>query len=78
MVQKILVSGGAGYIGSHTVLQLLLGGYEAVVIDNLDNSSVVAIDRVKELAGEHGHKLSFHKGDLRDKPALEKLFASEK
>ncbi|KAL3499218.1 hypothetical protein ACH5RR_038311 [Cinchona calisaya] len=75
---NILVTGGAGYIGSHTVLQLLLGGYKTVVVDNLDNSSDVALNRVHELAREHGSNLSFHKMDLRDKPALEKLFASEK
>ncbi|KAL0297518.1 UNVERIFIED_CONTAM: UDP-glucose 4-epimerase GEPI48 [Sesamum radiatum] len=77
MSSSILVTGGAGYIGSHTVLQLLLG-YKAVVVDNLDNSSEIAVKRVQELAGEHGSNLSFHKIDLRDKPALEKLFASEK
>jgi len=78
MAQNVLVTGGAGYIGSHTVLQLLLGGYKAVVIDNLDNSSAVAIDRVLELAGEYGPNLTFHQMDLRDKPALEKLFVSTK
>lgn len=61
MSQNILVTGGAGYIGSHTVLQLLLSGYRAVVVDNLDNSSSVAISRVKELAGEHASNLDFHK-----------------
>ncbi|KAF7150144.1 hypothetical protein RHSIM_Rhsim02G0244800 [Rhododendron simsii] len=78
MAESILVTGGAGYIGSHTVLQLLQGGYKAVVIDNLDNSSAVAIDRVQELAGEYGPNLTFRQMDLRDKPALEKLFASTK
>ncbi|CAA0812078.1 UDP-glucose 4-epimerase 5 [Striga hermonthica] len=78
MSSRILVTGGAGYIGSHTVLQLLLGGYKAVVVDNLDNSSEVAIKRVQELAGKHGSNMTFHKIDLRDKPALEKLFVSEK
>ena len=57
----ILVTGGAGYIGSHTVLQLLLGGYKAVVVDNLDNSSEIAIRRVKDLAGDSGKNLTFHK-----------------
>lgn len=59
MSQYILLTGGAGYIGSHTVLQLLLSGYRIVVIDNLDNSSAVAIKRVQELAGRHGHNLEF-------------------
>ncbi|KAL0312444.1 UNVERIFIED_CONTAM: UDP-glucose 4-epimerase GEPI48 [Sesamum radiatum] len=88
----ILVTGGAGYIGSHTVLQLLMGGDNVVVVDNLDNSSETAIKRVQELAGDRGKNLTFHKGfvlqfsllfsiwdiDLRDKPALEKLFGSQK
>ncbi|KAI3977077.1 hypothetical protein MKX01_004052 [Papaver californicum] len=77
MKKSILVTGGAGYIGSHTVLQLLLGGYRTVVIDNLDNSSEVSLDRVKELAGrQFAANLSFHKIDLRDKPALGKLFST--
>ncbi|CAK9143159.1 unnamed protein product [Ilex paraguariensis] len=60
MAQSVLVTGGAGYIGSHTVLQLLLGGYKPVLVDNLDNSSDIAIKRVQELAAEYGHNLSFH------------------
>ncbi|XP_061361025.1 UDP-glucose 4-epimerase GEPI48 [Gastrolobium bilobum] len=76
--QTVLVTGGAGYIGSHTVLQLLLGGFKAVVIDNLDNSSEMAITRVKELAGKFANNLSFHKLDLRDRDALEKIFSSTK
>ncbi|XP_024996323.1 UDP-glucose 4-epimerase GEPI48-like [Cynara cardunculus var. scolymus] len=76
--QCVLITGGAGYIGSHTVLQLLLGGYKTVVIDNFDNSSQVAINRVQELAGDHAVNLTFHKMDIRNKPALEKLFASTK
>lgn len=61
MAKSILVTGGAGYIGSHTVLQLLLGGYNAVIVDNLDNSSEIAIRRVKDLAGDLGKNLTFHK-----------------
>ncbi|XP_028774725.1 UDP-glucose 4-epimerase GEPI48 [Neltuma alba] len=74
--QNVLVTGGAGYIGSHTVLQLLLGGYKVVVVDNLDNSSEIAIHRVRELAAEFEDNLSFHKVDLRDRTALEKIFSS--
>ncbi|KMT11904.1 hypothetical protein BVRB_5g098710 [Beta vulgaris subsp. vulgaris] len=78
MAKHILVTGGAGYIGSHTTLQLLLDGYKVFVIDNLDNSSELAIHRVKELAAEFSSNLSFLQVDLRDKSALEKLFSSTK
>ncbi|KAK4743847.1 hypothetical protein SAY87_010159 [Trapa incisa] len=78
MAGTILITGGSGYIGSHTVLQLLLAGYKTVVVDNLDNSSEIAVKRVAELAGENGCNLSFHKVDLRDQHALEKIFESTK
>ncbi|XP_064985392.1 UDP-glucose 4-epimerase GEPI48-like isoform X1 [Musa acuminata AAA Group] len=78
LARNILVTGGAGYIGSHTVLQLLKGGYRAVVVDNLDNSSEVALERVRELAGEFGKNLAFHRIDLRDREALEKVFSATK
>nr|KJB16720.1 hypothetical protein B456_002G244900 [Gossypium raimondii] len=78
MSKTILVTGGAGYIGSHTVLQLLLSGYKTVVVDNLDNSSDVALKRVKELAGEFGRNLSFYQVDLRDRAAIQKVFAQTK
>ncbi|KAK8357743.1 hypothetical protein E1A91_A05G427100v1 [Gossypium mustelinum] len=78
MAKNILVTGGAGFIGSHTVLELLLGGYNAVVVDNLNNSSDVAITRVKELAGQYGNNLYFHQVDLRDKPALQNVFTERK
>ncbi|KAJ6803080.1 UDP-glucose 4-epimerase GEPI48-like [Iris pallida] len=73
---SILVTGGAGYIGSHTVLQLLGEGFRVVVVDNLDNASEIAIRRVVELAGDNGKNLTFHKVDLRDREALEKVFSS--
>lgn len=60
MSKNILVTGGSGYIGSHTVLQLLNGGYSAVVVDNLDNSSAVSLERVKKIAGQNEDRLSFH------------------
>ncbi|KAJ8436551.1 hypothetical protein Cgig2_031492 [Carnegiea gigantea] len=78
MAKSILVTGGAGYIGSHTALQLLLGGYNVVVVDNLDNSSEIALQRVKELAGEFASNLAFHKVDLRDRTAVENVFSSTK
>ncbi|XP_077227633.1 UDP-glucose 4-epimerase GEPI48-like [Tasmannia lanceolata] len=78
MAKNILVTGGAGHIGSHTVLQLLLGGFKTVVIDKLDNSSEIAIKRVTELAGESRKNIVFHQLDLRNREALENLFATSK
>lgn len=72
---KILVTGGAGYIGSHTCVQLLEQGYEVVIVDNLYNSSVIAVDRIKELSGRD---LKFYEADIRDEEALEEIFAKEK
>lgn len=69
----ILVTGGAGYIGSHTVLELLTAGHEVLVLDNLCNSSKVALDRVEQLAGR---KVQFIKGDVRNRSLLNALFAS--
>lgn len=74
----VLVTGGAGYIGSHTCLQLVEAGYSVVIVDNLDNSSEEAIARVKELAGEDAaKKIVFKKVDLLDKEALEAVFIEQ-
>jgi len=69
---NVLVTGGAGYIGSHTCLELLESGYGVVVIDNLCNSSAKALDRVRELTGKD---LTFYEGDVRDEGLLKKIFA---
>lgn len=69
----ILVTGGAGYIGSHTVLVLLEAGYDVVVLDNLCNSSVEAIRRVEKLTGK---SVAFAEGDIRDRALLDRLFSS--
>ena len=69
---KVLVTGGAGYIGSHTCVELLESGYEVVVIDNLCNSNPKSLDRVQELTGK---SLVFYKGDVRDEALLKKIFA---
>ncbi len=71
---KILVTGGSGYIGSHTVLALLEAGHEVVVLDNLSNSTETSLQRVQQLAGR---PLRFHKVDLLDEPALRAVFAEE-
>ncbi|MBO5953413.1 MAG: UDP-glucose 4-epimerase GalE [Oscillospiraceae bacterium] len=69
---NVLVTGGAGYIGSHTCLELLESGYGVVVIDNLCNSNARSLDRVQMLTGK---KLRFYKGDVRDEALLRKIFA---
>ena len=73
MTQRILVTGGAGYIGSTTCVALLEAGYELVVVDNLANSSRVSLDRVLELAPG---QLSFHQVDIRDTTGLNAAFAA--
>lgn len=75
MKQTILVTGGAGYIGSHTVLELLNAGYEVVVMDNLSNSSIESLNRVKKLTGKD---FIFYELDLLDSEGLQKLFTAHK
>ena len=70
-INTILVTGGAGYIGSHTCLELLNADYQVVVVDNLCNSMVTSLERVQELTGK---QLAFIEADLRDKQALERIF----
>ncbi len=70
---RILVTGGAGYIGSHTCLALLQAGYEVVAVDNLSNSKEESLRRVQALAGR---ALTFHRVDLLDRPALDAVFAA--
>ena len=72
-MNKILVTGGAGYIGSHTVVELLEAGCEVVVYDNLSNSSPLSLERVIQITGKH---VTFVEGDIRDKAALNNLFSS--
>ncbi|MDH4422851.1 SDR family NAD(P)-dependent oxidoreductase, partial [Bacillus cereus] len=67
----ILVTGGAGYIGSHTCVELLNNGYEIIVVDNLSNSSVESINRVREITGK---QFKFYKEDLVNYEALNQIF----
>ena len=67
----ILTTGGAGYIGSHTCIELINAGYEVVVVDNLDNSSEKSLERVEKIVGK---KIKFYKEDVRNKEALRKIF----
>lgn len=68
---SVLITGGAGYIGSHTCVELLEAGYEVVVIDNLCNSSARSLDRVKQITGKD---LTFYEADIADEAALEEIF----
>jgi len=72
---NILVTGGAGYIGSHACIELLEKGHRVVVVDNLINSHEEALKRVKEITGKD---LAFYKSDVRDEKAMDEIFASNK
>ena len=72
---KILITGGAGYIGSHTLIELSNAGYKFVVFDNLSNSSKKSIKRVEKIIKT---PISFEEGDVRDKKALNKVFKKYK
>lgn len=71
---KILVSGGTGYIGSHTAVELLEKGFEVVAIDNFSNSSPEVLNRIKTITGK---EVTFYKGDIRDRDLLEKVFSEQ-
>ena len=71
---SILVTGGAGFIGSHTCVELLNAGYDVVVVDNLYNASPKALERVKEITGKD---LKFYEADIRDREALNEVFDKE-
>ncbi len=68
---KILVTGGAGYLGSHTCLELLSAGHEVICVDNLSNSSMVSLQRVEAITGR---SIEFHEVDIRDRDGLAKIF----
>lgn len=72
---KVLVTGGAGYIGTHTCVELLEAGFEVIVADNLCNSKQTAIERVEKITGK---KVKFYKVDILDKAALEQVFIENK
>ena len=70
----ILVTGGAGYIGSHTCIELINAGYDVVVVDNLCNSSKESLKRVEKIVGK---EIPFYEADIRDAKALQDIFAKE-
>ena len=71
-MSSILITGGAGYIGSHTAVELLQAGHAVVIVDNLCNSSVRVIERIARLGGRAPH---FVQADVRDGAALDQVFA---
>ena len=71
----VLVTGGAGFIGSHTVIELLQAGYEVVVVDDLSNASVIALDRVRQIVGEKAaERLTFYEDNILDRAAMGRIF----
>lgn len=74
-MENILVTGGAGYIGSHTLVELLESGYGVVVVDNLSNSNKESMNRVKKITGKSP---VFYEADVRDRAAMEKIFTENK
>ena len=74
-MSTILVTGGAGYIGSHTAVELMKTGHQVVIVDNLCNSSLAVLDRIRALGGEG---LSFTQADMRDRAAIDRLFAEHR
>ena len=74
-MKKILVTGGAGYIGSHTAVELLESDYEVVIIDNFYNSKPEAIENIKKITNKN---FAFYEGDVRDKDILRVIFNEHK
>ena len=74
-MERILVTGGTGYIGSHTIIELYKKGYEVDIVDNLFNSKITVLDKIEEIAGK---RPDFYQVDICDEEALEEVFAKNK
>ncbi len=74
-IMSILVTGGAGFIGSHTCVELLNAGYDTIILDNLSNSKSESVKRIKEITGKD---VKFYECDIRDREGLDKIFAENK
>ena len=72
---KVLVTGGAGYIGSHTCVELLEAGHEVIVVDDLVNSQVTALENVEKITGK---RPAFYETDAADKAAMQRIFAEHR
>ena len=70
-MKTILVTGGAGYIGSHTCIELMKSGYEVVIIDDLSNSKSIAVERIEKISGK---KVQFYKESILNREALDRIF----
>src|SRR5687767_13740023 len=72
---RILVTGGLGYIGSHTVVELMAAGHEVVVVDNLSNADISVRRRVQQIAGR---EFAFHEADIRNRAAMQAVFGTHR
>ena len=70
----VLVTGGAGFIGSHTCVELLDAGYQVVILDDLSNSSPIAVERIRQIAGVGEDRCAFVEGSILDRDLLERVF----
>ena len=71
----VLVTGGAGFIGSHTVVELLQDGYQVVIVDDLSNASAKVLDRIRTIVGdEAAARMTFYEADVNDRATLAKIF----
>ncbi|CFA09186.1 UDP-glucose 4-epimerase (galactowaldenase%3B UDP-galactose 4-epimerase) [Neisseria meningitidis] len=75
IMKNILVTGGTGFIGSHTVVSLLKSGHQVVILDNLCNSSINILPRLKTITGQ---EIPFYQGDIRDREILRRIFAENR
>ena len=72
---KVLLTGGAGYIGSHTIVEMYAAGHEVVVVDNFSNSSPRVMERVEEITGK---KVPLYEADVADEAALDRIFSEHR